>query len=94
METERETMKGSALIGQRVTLECHRPPCRVVLAGTEPLVFTTEGVIRRIESQPGGPIGVLEADDGRMIAFDCGLDISAGVLSIVLPPAAPGADRE
>jgi hypothetical protein len=79
-----ETVKSDELVGRRVTLEVHDTPCNVSMGAYEPLRETTSGTVKSITSYPGGPIGVIEADDGRSIAFDAGLDLRNGRVRVVL----------
>jgi hypothetical protein len=84
MPEQTERMKVSDLVGRRVTVEVHDRPCEVYYRNYAPLKETTAGVIREIAYMPGGPIGVLEANDGRRIVFDAGLDVERGCTQIVL----------
>lgn len=79
-------MKAGDLIGRRIRVVVAegREPCRVRLGACTPLTATVEGRARRFIAAPLGAIGVVETDDGRMIAFDAGADIACGKIAIDL----------
>lgn len=76
-----------ALIDRRITLVVHETPCRVVCDGSGVLTETVTGVLVNVVKMPAGPIGFLKTDDGSQIAFDAGLDLKNGRVTLELDGA-------
>lgn len=77
--------RGSELVGKRVTLRVHKTPCIIRADGYLPLRESVSGIIKGFSKQPAGPVGILEDDDGNLIAFDAGLDLQNGRIDIEVP---------
>lgn len=73
------------LKGRRVSIIVHRPPCIVRMDGTVPLTASAVGTVERFIRMPGGAIGIIITDAGERVAFDAGLDIKAGKITIEVP---------
>lgn len=81
-----EVMNSEDLRGRRVTLQVDgkEPPAMIAIGDYRPLIVTVAGRIDDFVFWPGGPVGLLTADDGTKIAFDAGLDIINGRVTILV----------